>query len=84
MNSKYLEQKVIISSIKHKRKRIVLQVIYILQNPHSSEPVSGEWVTFVIRKSMTGRMGWKIMTENENMNFRVNRDTIDTITEKIR
>ena len=63
---------------------IAWQLFYILQNPQSSEPVSGEWVTFVIRKSVTGRMGWKIMTENENMNFRVNRDTIENLTEKIR
>ena len=54
------------------------------QSPGSGEPVRGEWVTFVIRKSLTGRMGWKIMTDNEDMNLRLNKDTIEMVTEKIR
>ena len=50
----------------------------------ASVPIRGEWVTFLIRKSLTGRSGWRIMTENENMNLRVNRETIEMVTEKIR
>lgn len=69
MNVECVEQKVI--SFNH-------------QSPGSGEPVRGEWVTFVIRKSLTGRMGWKIMTDNEDMNLRLNKDTIEMVTEKIR
>ena len=29
-------------------------------------------------------MGWKIMTDNEDMNLRLNKDTIEMVTEKIR
>jgi len=47
-------------------------------------PISGEWVTFIIKKTTLGRNGWKIMTENENMNLRVNREIIDLVTERIR
>ena len=50
----------------------------------ASVPIRGEWVTFLIRKSVLGRSGWKIMTENENMNLRLNRETIEMVTEKIR
>ena len=55
-----------------------------LQAPLVGSPVSGEWVTFIIRKSVAGRNGWKIMTENENLNFRVNKDSVNILTEKIR
>ena len=54
------------------------------QTPLVGSPVSGEWVTFIIRKSLAGRTGWKIMTENEKLNFRVNKDTVNILTEKIR
>ena len=58
----------------------------IVQAPDrsASVPIKAEWVTFLIRKSVVGRNGWKIMTENENMNLRVNRETIEMVTEKIR
>ena len=47
-------------------------------------PIKGEWVTFIIKKTTLGRNGWKIMTENENMNLRMNREIIDMVTERIR
>jgi len=50
----------------------------------ASVPIRQEWVTFLIKKSVIGRNGWKIMTENEEMNLRLNRETIEMVTEKIR
>ena len=44
----------------------------------------GKEVTFLIRKSMSGRIGWKIMPEDETLNLRMNRGCMEQIMQRIR
>ena len=51
-------------------------------SPESS--LSGQEVIFLIAKTMSGRVGWKIMAEDENMNMRMNREWVDQVMQRIR
>ena len=65
-------------------EKLKLTLCQVVSDRSASVPIRGEWVTFLIKKSVIGRNGWKIMTENEAMNLRLNRETIEMVTEKIR
>ena len=43
----------------------------------------GQEVTFLIKKSLSGRIGWKIMPEDENINLK-NMACIEQVMERIR
>ena len=44
----------------------------------------GQEVTFLIRKSMSGRIGWKIMPEDETLNLRMNCGCVEQVMQRIR
>ena len=44
----------------------------------------GQEVTFLIRRSMSGRIGWKIMPEDETLNLRMNCGCLEQIMQRIR
>ena len=69
---------------REKGKKKINVFCQVVSDRSASVPIRGEWVTFLIKKSVIGRNGWKIMTENEAMNLRLNRETIEMVTEKIR
>ena len=66
------------------RLKVIFFWSQVVSDRCASVPIRQEWVTFLIKKSLIGRNGWKIMTENEEMNLRLNRETIEMVTEKIR
>ena len=39
---------------------------------------------FLISKTMSGRIGWKIMAEDENINIRMNREGVEQVMQRIR
>ena len=41
-------------------------------------------VTFKVKKTTTGRMGWKIMPEDEGLNLKINKDVMDQVMDRIR
>ena len=55
---------------------------YQVLEPESA--LSGQEVTFLIAKTMSGRIGWKIMPEDENINIRMNREGVDQVMQRIR
>jgi len=48
------------------------------------EPKERREVTFIVRKSMLGRIGWKIMPEDENLDLKMNKDILGQVLERIR
>ena len=44
----------------------------------------GQEVTFLIRKSLSGRIGWKIMPEDESLNLRINFGCVEQVMQRIR
>jgi len=53
-------------------------------NKEVEEPVSGQEVTFRIKKSTLGRIGWKIMPEDDSMNLKMNQDILNQVLDRIR
>ena len=39
---------------------------------------------FLIAKTMSGRVGWKIMAEDENINIRMNREGVEQVMQRLR
>jgi len=50
----------------------------------TTNPDLGTEVTFLIRKSMSGRIGWKIMPEDENLNLRLNKNILEEVMSRVR
>lgn len=48
------------------------------------EPLERREVTFIVRKSILGRVGWKIMPEDENLDLKMNKDILRQVLERIR
>ena len=46
--------------------------------------LTGREITFLIKKSVGGRVGWKIMPEEENLNLKINRHVLETVMNRIR
>ena len=46
--------------------------------------LTGQEVVFLISKTMSGRIGWKIMAEDENINIRMNREGLEQVMQRIR
>ena len=44
----------------------------------------GQEVTFLIKKSLSGRIGWKIMPEDEKLNIKINKACVEQVMERIR
>ena len=44
----------------------------------------GKEVSFTIKKSLTGRIGWKIMPEDENLNLKMNAYVLEQVMNRIR
>ena len=59
------------------RKRISAEVA-------GMRDLTGEHVTFILAKSLTGRVGWKIMAEDEKLNLMVNRKVLEQVISRIR
>ena len=53
-----------------------------LTGPHTLQV--GQEVSFTIKKSLSGRVGWKIMPEEENLNLRVNASVLEQVMNRIR
>merc|ERR1719430_1928928 len=47
-------------------------------------PVAGQEVTFKIKKSTLGRIGWRIMPEDDSLNMKMNQEILNQVLEKIR
>ena len=48
------------------------------------EPIPGQEVTFKIKKSTLGRIGWKIIPEDDTLNLKMNQDILTQVLERIR
>ena len=46
--------------------------------------VAGQEVTFKIKKSTLGRIGWRIMPEDDSLNLKMNQEILNQVLEKIR
>jgi len=46
--------------------------------------VAGQEVTFNIKKSTLGRIGWRIMPEDDSLNLKMNQEILNQVLEKIR
>ena len=46
--------------------------------------VAGQEVAFRIKKSTLGRIGWRIMPEDDSLNLKMNQDILNQVLEKIR
>ena len=44
----------------------------------------GQEVTFLVRRSLAGRLGWKIMPEDETVDLKVNCGCVDQVMQIIR
>eukprot|EP00092_Neocalanus_flemingeri_P048999 GFUD01056167.1.p1 GENE.GFUD01056167.1~~GFUD01056167.1.p1 ORF type:complete len:230 (+),score=68.73 GFUD01056167.1:68-691(+) len=53
-------------------------------NPPPSPSLQGHCVTFLIKKSLTGKVGWKIMPEDDNLNLRMNCQVLEQVLTRIR
>ena len=47
-------------------------------------PVAGKEVTFKVKKSTLGRIGWRIMPEDDSLNMKMNQEILNQVLEKIR
>eukprot|EP00092_Neocalanus_flemingeri_P001436 GFUD01001534.1.p1 GENE.GFUD01001534.1~~GFUD01001534.1.p1 ORF type:complete len:196 (-),score=72.29 GFUD01001534.1:121-708(-) len=65
-------------SFRAARERIQQQV----EEPELN--LRGQEVTFLIKKSLAGRIGWKIMPEDEKMNMKMNKECVEQVMERIR
>merc|ERR1711936_704850 len=46
--------------------------------------LTGKEVSFLIKKSMSGRVGWKIMPEDDNLNLKINATILEQVMSRIR
>ena len=46
--------------------------------------MTGKEVSFLIKKSLSGRSGWKIMPEDDNLNLKINTRILEQVMERIR
>ena len=46
--------------------------------------LTGQEVTFLLAKTLSGRMGWKIMTEDEELSLRINGKGVEQVMRRIR
>ena len=46
--------------------------------------LTGKEVTFLIKKSLSGRIGWKIMPEDDNLNLKINATILEQVMARIR
>merc|ERR1711936_434861 len=46
--------------------------------------LTGKEVTFLIKKSLSGRVGWKIMPEDDNLNLKINATILEQVMSRIR
>ena len=46
--------------------------------------LTGQEVTFLLAKTLSGRMGWKIMTEDEELSLRINIKGVEQVMRRIR
>jgi hypothetical protein len=46
--------------------------------------LSGQSVSFSIKKYLTGKGGWKIMPEDENINLKMNYQVMEQVLARIR
>jgi len=51
---------------------------------HQEMDLIGKEVSFTIKKSLTGRIGWKIMPEDENLNLKMNAYVLEQVMNRIR
>jgi len=50
----------------------------------SEVELRGQEVSFIIKKSLSGRVGWKIMPEDETLNLRINAAILEQVMNRIR
>ena len=48
------------------------------------QAVSGQFLTFLVSKSIAGRIGWKVMAEQENIDLQTNQAGVAAVMERIR
>ena len=46
--------------------------------------LTGKEVSFLIKKSMSGRVGWKIVPEDDNLNLKINATILEQVMSRIR
>lgn len=46
--------------------------------------LTGKEVSFLIKKSMSGRVGWKIMPVDDNLNLKINATILEQVMSRIR
>lgn len=46
--------------------------------------LTGTEVTFLVKKSLSGRIGWKIMPEDDNLNLKINAQILEQVMARIR
>ena len=63
---------------------INFNIIMSFQIPETEDDMRGQEVTFLIAKSLSGRIGWKIMAEDEKLNMRINSAWVEQVMERIR
>ena len=44
----------------------------------------GQEVTFLVKKSLSGRIGWKVMPEDDNLNLKMNASIMGQVMARIR
>ena len=45
--------------------------------------MTGKEITFRVKKSTLGRVGWKIMPEDDSLNLKMNKEILSQVLERI-
>jgi len=52
--------------------------------PEVEETFSGREISFKVKKTMMGRIGWRIMPEDDSLNLKMNKDILNQVLERIK
>jgi type IV secretory pathway VirB10-like protein len=52
--------------------------------PEVEETFSGREISFKVKKTMMGRIGWRIMPEDDSLNLKMNKDILNQVLESIK
>jgi len=52
--------------------------------PEVEESFSGREISFKVKKAMMGRIGWRIMPEDDSLNLKMNKDILNQVLERIK
>merc|ERR1719150_2936829 len=52
--------------------------------PEPEETFSGKEISFKVKKTMMGRIGWRIMPEDDSLNLKMNKDILNQVLERIK